>query len=346
MKSFKRLGSLGFFILISHLLPSASGAEYAEAVVRSAVQTWVRTVTANPRPDAEIDRVEPYTRNGVTAAYIIHFANGGYCFSGADSLVLPVYWYCPQGVYDPANQNCQAILEEIADRLDFLKGLPAGDPMLDRYRGDLESRAALWESLMGGAGGPRPGLPAPQSISSLSSLELPLTPKWNQASPYNDACPFVAFPTGGDTNTFVGCVATAMAQVMYYWRWPITGDGTASGTYRYRWTSAFLYTSLANDPKIPPNWGAGRLGWSGGTLWATGTWDETVLKAAGRLTNDLGYAFALLFLYGSMVNQQTPFSADFGNTTYNWSIMDTNHSDPSTPVTQKPLSFPFMPGCP
>lgn len=38
--------------------------------------------------------------------------------------------------------------------------------------------------------------------------------RWNQSAPYNDLCP---------TNTPVGCVATAMAQVLYYYRYPEHG---------------------------------------------------------------------------------------------------------------------------
>ena len=39
--------------------------------------------------------------------------------------------------------------------------------------------------------------------------------KWSQHFPYNDLCPKI-----NGTNTSAGCVATAMAQVMYYHKWP------------------------------------------------------------------------------------------------------------------------------
>ncbi len=44
---------------------------------------------------------------------------------------------------------------------------------------------------------------------------------WNQDSPYNDLCP--QYEIGRTSPT--GCVATAMAQVMYYHRWPLQGEG-------------------------------------------------------------------------------------------------------------------------
>lgn len=46
---------------------------------------------------------------------------------------------------------------------------------------------------------------------------------WDQGSPYNLYCPEDAAGPGG--RTWVGCVATCMAQIMYYWRYPETGTG-------------------------------------------------------------------------------------------------------------------------
>ena len=46
---------------------------------------------------------------------------------------------------------------------------------------------------------------------------------WNQNAPYWNDC-----PKEGNKNTYTGCVATAMAQVMNYWQWPNTGEGTNS----------------------------------------------------------------------------------------------------------------------
>ena len=45
-----------------------------------------------------------------------------------------------------------------------------------------------------------------------------VTAKWDQSAPYNTFLPYL--PSG--EHAFTGCVATAMAQVMYYWRCPMT----------------------------------------------------------------------------------------------------------------------------
>jgi hypothetical protein len=38
-----------------------------------------------------------------------------------------------------------------------------------------------------------------------------------------------------DEHTVVGCVATAMSQIMYYWKWPNTGEDNEDVDYDYRW---------------------------------------------------------------------------------------------------------------
>jgi hypothetical protein len=50
-----------------------------------------------------------------------------------------------------------------------------------------------------------------------------LTSSWHQGSPYNIACPM-----GDGGRTVVGCVATAMTQIMKYWEWPPSGIGSHS----------------------------------------------------------------------------------------------------------------------
>ena len=51
--------------------------------------------------------------------------------------------------------------------------------------------------------------------------------KWDQGTPYNELCPTIS--TKSSERTVTGCVATAMAQVMRYHQWPVTGKG--SNTY-------------------------------------------------------------------------------------------------------------------
>lgn len=49
-----------------------------------------------------------------------------------------------------------------------------------------------------------------------------ITTKWGQSAPYNTLC------TDNGYTAPSGCVATAMAQIMHYYRWPVTGKSARS----------------------------------------------------------------------------------------------------------------------
>lgn len=73
------------FIICLILVPSFLEAkELVEQEVRAAVETWVRQVTADARPDAVIERMEPHDVNGKTVAYVAQLSGGGFCLCGAD----------------------------------------------------------------------------------------------------------------------------------------------------------------------------------------------------------------------------------------------------------------------
>lgn len=58
------------------------------------------------------------------------------------------------------------------------------------------------------------------------SMEPLLKSAWNQDCRYNEMCP--EDPSGPCGRVYAGCVATAMSQIMYYWRFPETGIGSTS----------------------------------------------------------------------------------------------------------------------
>lgn len=75
-------------------------------------------------------------------------------------------------------------------------------------------------------------LTAPYSeepVGSLQDIPAMMTTRWNQDNPYNKLCPYDSVRHG---RTVVGCVATAMAQIMRYWKYPAYGQGSL--TYDYR----------------------------------------------------------------------------------------------------------------
>ncbi len=98
---------------------------------------------------------------------------------------------------------------------------------------------------------------------------------WHQEAPYNNFCPIE------DTeNCKVGCVATATAQIMYYWRWPLAGTGSHS----YSWNSQVI-TANFSDPydwdNILPEYGQ--------------PWQHTTaeLNAVAELNFEVGVAYEM-----------------------------------------------------
>ena len=120
-----------------------------------------------------------------TSCYIFSIGdNEGYVIAAADDCISPILGYSDTGTIDVDNipDNMQWWLDEYACQIQFMRDKGLSAPRLPRKS------------------------PQQPAIAPL------LTTHWNQTPPYNQACPL-------DTNgqrCVTGCLATAMAQVLYY----------------------------------------------------------------------------------------------------------------------------------
>lgn len=75
--------------------------------------------------------------------------------------------------------------------------------------------------------------------STRSEIIVPplIKTQWDQDSPYYNLC-----PKDGTARCYTGCVATAMAQVMNYWKYPQQGNGSHS----YTWNGQTLSADFGN----------------------------------------------------------------------------------------------------
>ncbi|MBR1515710.1 MAG: C10 family peptidase [Paludibacteraceae bacterium] len=64
---------------------------------------------------------------------------------------------------------------------------------------------------------------APQTVTAIEPLLGGII--WGQSTPFNNKCPI---DTYDNTRCVTGCVATAAAQIMRYWKWPVSGTGSHS----------------------------------------------------------------------------------------------------------------------
>lgn len=97
-------------------------------------------------------------------------------------------------------------------------------------------------------------------LSQKTKVVLPmLTSQWNQGIYYNEFCP--KDNAGPDDHTYAGCVATAIGQVMNYFRYPLTGTGSYTSEFldygihsvdysqaNYNWNEMPLKLTRSNHP--------------------------------------------------------------------------------------------------
>lgn len=163
--------------------------------------------------------------NGENCLYVFNInSSKGFVIVSADDQTNEILGYSDSGNFDPNNipENMKSWLGSYVDQINYVKG-------------HTEQGAKKASSF------------------SYNKEVLPLLGniQWNQDSPYNDQCPVYDISSRCAT----GCVATAMAQVMYYNRWPEKGVGThtysPSILYGKELTADFANTTYAWDKMLP-----------------------------------------------------------------------------------------------
>lgn len=98
--------------------------------------------------------------------------------------------------------------------------------LLDLYEGAIEAAAAAEAN---GTVSDEVYADEPQSDESWTNISPMLKTKWHQGVPYYNKCPMAA---DGTTRCVTGCVATAMAQLLYFYKMP--GKMQGFKTYGYK----------------------------------------------------------------------------------------------------------------
>ncbi len=129
--------------------------------------------------------------------------NKGFVIVTADDAMYPVIGYSKQGPY---------VVTDPGSNVGFWMEHRKNEIIIGRTNGIKASEeiSALWSAYLMNT------TIAPRVASTVSPM---LQTLWNQTSPYDALCP-------GGTPT--GCVATAMAQIMRFWKYPAKGIGSSS----------------------------------------------------------------------------------------------------------------------
>ena len=178
------------------------------------VNTEIRSTTADLVYTA-------YTDNDEACFYVFEMQPKGFVIVSADDRAKPILGYSTESGFSA---------EDIADGLEsFFNNYRAGFSQMMAANEERSAEAVHdWERLAS------TGMVNDAKITR----EVPklLTSIWNQSALYNDLCP--VDDLGPNGHVYAGCVATAMSQIMYYWKWPQTGAGANSYTcypYGYLW---------------------------------------------------------------------------------------------------------------
>ncbi len=109
------------------------------------------------------------------------------------------------------------------------------DQMPDNMKWWLDNLASQIEAL----GTTLQPVAANSHRSGMAAIAPLIQTQWSQRAPYNYMCPDGDYHDKGDEGynpnnlCVTGCVATAMAQVMYYWKWPKTCEAIDSYSLGY-----------------------------------------------------------------------------------------------------------------
>lgn len=200
-------------------------------------------------PDAQVASMERFTRDDRTLGYFFHVEPQGFILASLCKELTPVKAYSTHSTLDPASEGgltdllktrllrtIEYVEEKTSQPIDQVTPKdwselvetdyqPAWNVLTDvdfdatQYRTENRSRSVGMNYQEG---------------------DKLLTSRWHQAPPYNDDCPDegCSWPTLEyyNTNTWVGCVATAGVQILRYWSWP---PCNSAGNYidAYTWSN-------------------------------------------------------------------------------------------------------------
>ena len=164
----------------------------------------------------ESQRHTVYGDAKIPLLYIFNFEGGGFVIVAADKNAEPILAYSATGTFSMGGAN------------------PAAESWIDGYAQGIayavETKAMPTPEMLNQWNEAEKGY-FPSKTQKANIVEPLLTSKWNQDRYYNALCPDEAMPQGmGSYDNHVpnGCVALAMAQIMYYHRYPRKGGGNAS----------------------------------------------------------------------------------------------------------------------
>jgi Peptidase C10 family/Spi protease inhibitor len=243
----------------------------------------------NPNIEIAIKNAVTLTKNEIPYFHVIN-TNAGFVILSSDSLYVPIIGYDSIANFSyeqkDLNPGLIMLLNKHARQLEQVRSI--NNSYFDSVR---TVNKVLWRAMgnelipgpknqgygnnnLTSTNGTSVNVTAPVLISSTpyyssaNSTKGPLcSTNWDQVYPWNQYCPIDpgVIGSGYAGHDPAGCVEVAMAQIMYFWKFPTT----------YNWTS--MVKSITSDPSTQPGTNPGgftetarllsNIGTSPGTFW-------------------------------------------------------------------------------
>lgn len=203
--TFQMKVSIMLFIVLFSLTGAWAENVTTEQARNEALDFLMSQKTISGKPRRAPGTMPQLTLQGkVSGLYVFNVdTDGGFVIVSNDDRTIPILGFSDSGSFDPASMpdNMRAWLQGYADEIAWLQ----------QNNGTAKSNVSKGRRKVGS-----------HSTTAITPL---CTSTWNQGAPYNNLCP----KYDGTTRSATGCVATAMAQVMYYHKWPTSATASIPG---------------------------------------------------------------------------------------------------------------------
>lgn len=232
---------LSSILIIAVLLLGNAKAQNIDLQTAKQIGSYYFTVATGAKAPVDADQLKLAQQIDnptlcIPALYAFNVANGGFVVVSASGCTEPVLAYSPQGDLNPESVNpaCQYILDSYARLISDNQNMDATPS---------DQAKLLWKELTDKT-----------FTCDPSSKGVLVQSRWNQVEPYNYWC-----PSKNGVLCPAGCVATAMGQIIHFWKFPEVGGGPNGSiattawngqTLRYKFkvdSNKFVYENMPNQ---------------------------------------------------------------------------------------------------
>ncbi len=229
--------------------------------------------TASSTQQLKLVHAEPSSINSKQAVYYVYNTRDSYVIVSGDDRAVDILGY----------GSGQLDINNIPDGMKFMLGMfkEQIDYLFSHPKLQVEKEISTSPSLQA------------------SSVGILITTKWDQLFPYCNHCPL--FPYEGEYYICpTGCAATALAQIMYYWKYPATAPTLSAYT-----TATGISVGKLNSRTID---------WSNMKTSYSSSYTDTQAEAVAWLMRYVGQAE--LMNYGPLVSDGSSISGGSGASDY------------------------------